>query len=314
MKILIFGKGQLGAAYKEYFDSKADQWPAEFALDVDIRDLAAVERIIKEKKPEAVINVAAQTNLDWCEKNQVECFEVNTLGADNVARACQEAGIYLAHMSSGCMQESKTASEIHGEADTPNPLSFYSWTKVWAENLLGERAQKRGVAADMPTPLQVLILRPRQLLSAKVSPRNALAKMLTYDKFVDTPNSCTVVEDLMLATEELIKQKATGVFNVANPGVTSPFEIATLLKELIKPEMRFEKITKEELNKMTLAKRIDSVLSTKKLEGVGIKMPPLNKRLREIILQLKENLASPEGQAVMEATKKETEAKLGLKH
>lgn len=312
MKILIFGAGQFGAAYKEYFDKKQEEWQASIVTGVDIRDLEQVRHVVKEALPEIIINVAARTNLDWCEQNQLECFHVNTLGADNVGRACQEQGVYLVHMSSGCLQESKTAQEIHSEEDIPDPLSFYSWTKVWAENLLQERAQKRGIAAEMTAPLKVLILRPRQPLSAKVSPRNALAKMLTYTKFVDTPNSCTIVDDLMRATEELIKKNATGVFNVVNQGITSPYEIALFLKEIIKPEMRFEKIIKEELNKMTLAKRIDSVLSTKKLESIGIRLPEIHSRLREIVLHLKENLTSAKGQEVMKEVEEETKAKLSL--
>lgn len=310
MKILIFGHGQLGTVYKEYFDKKPREWQAEFAEGVDICDLEAVRQALIQLKPEVVLNVAAQTNLDWCEVNQLECVRVNTLGADNVGRACQEAGIYLVHMSSGCIQESKTADEIHSEEDSPNPLSFYSWTKVWAENLLLDRQQGRGIGADIGKPLKILILRPRQLLSAKINPRNALAKMLTYNQFVDTPNSCTVIEDLLWATAELIKKNITGVYNVVNPGVTTPYEIVLLLKEIIKPEMKIELISKEELNKMTLAKRIDSVLSVKKLEALGIRLPEIRVRLREVIAELGENLKGSQGAEIMKKVEEETKLKL----
>ncbi len=300
-KILIFGRGQLGTFYKDHFESKG----VEVATPkVDIRNLDAVREAVTEACPDVVVNCAAKTNIDWCEQNKTEAFEVNTLGADNVAAAADEAGKYLLHISSGCVQESLTADDVKNEEDKPNPLCYYSWTKVWAENLIEDRAIRRG--------LKALVLRPRQLLSSMASPRNAFVKMLTYSKFIDTPNSCTVVEDLMDATWRLLEQDATGLVNVVNPGVTSPYRIAMSLKELIKPDMEIERISKDELNSMTLAKRIDAVLSTDRLEGYGIMLRPVDERLPEIVAMLKENLARGSGKEIMDKTAAETKEKLAL--
>src|SRR6185295_1185684 len=101
MKILIFGKGQLGQAYRDYFSEQPDT-KAEIAKDVDIRSAKAVADAIERDKPDIVINAAAKTNLDWCETNPQDCFDVNTLGADTVALACQKAGVRLVHISTGC--------------------------------------------------------------------------------------------------------------------------------------------------------------------------------------------------------------------
>jgi dTDP-4-dehydrorhamnose reductase len=226
------------------------------------------------------------------------------LGADNVAAATEQAGKYLVHVSSGCVQESLTADDVKTEDDVPNPLCYYAWTKVWAENLIEDRMDRRG--------LKALILRPRQLLSSMASPRNALVKMLTYSKFIDTPNSCTVVEDLMDVTSRLIEMDAEGLFNVANPGVTSPYRIAMTLKDTIKPDMVLEKISKDELNSMTLAKRIDCVLSIDRLEELGVTMRSVEERLPEIVTKLNENLGRGSGQEIMQKTAEETEEKLAL--
>lgn len=301
-KILIFGGGgQLGQFYKNYFENKGVQ--VEMPV-LDVRDEVVVRSVVQLSPPNVVINLAARTDIDWCEKNKLEAFSINTLGAGTVAKACAELEIYLLHMSSGCIQESKNVAEIHTEDDPPSPLCFYSWTKVWAENLVLDCVKKQG--------LKVLVLRPRQLLSSVASPRNALTKMLTYTKFIDTANSCTVIEDLMWVTEELLKQQATGIYNVTNPGVITPYQIALLLKEIIKPDMEVTKISKEELNRMTLAKRIDAVLSTTKLNSLGIYLPEIHTRLREILIALKNNLASETGKAVLSETLSQTQKKLSL--
>ncbi len=300
MKILILGKGQIGQAYKEFFTAKNIE--SEIAEGVDIRKLDEVKNAITTLHADIVINTAAKTNLDWCEMNQLECFDTNTLGADTVGKACQELGVYLVHVSTGCIQASSTPEEAHKETDPPTPTSFYSWTKYWADEMLMLRHNRDG--------LKVLIVRPRQPVSAIASPRNAFTKMLTYNKFIDTPNSLTVVEDLLDVTAQLIEKNATGIYNVANPGVMSPYKVALLLKELVKPDLEVNIISKDELNSMTYAKRIDSVLDTSKLESLGITLKPAEQRLREILPIFKENLASHN--EVLENTIKETEYKLNL--
>ena len=299
MTVLIFGRGQLGTYYKDYFEQRGD---TVVNPRVDIREASAVTQAITEVKPDVVINAAAKTDIDWCEQNQMECFAVNTLGADTIAAACEAQGVYLYHISSGCIQESKSIDEVHTEEDPVGPICFYAWTKVWAENLLMQRMQRGS--------LKVLILRPRQLLSATVSPRNAITKMLTYTTFINTPNSCTIVEDLMDVTGRLVDTRTTGVFNVVNPGVTTPLEIAHMLKEIINPEMEITEISKEKLNTMTLAERVDCVLSGEKLANLGIELKEIHERLREILILFKANLATEDSTEAMEKTRQDTQRKL----
>ncbi len=302
MNVLIFGRGQLGTYYKEYFESRGD---TVVAPKVDITEADAVMQAVVDATPDFVINAAAKTDIDWCEQNRGECFAVNTLGADNIGAACEQRGVYLYQISSGCVQKSVDGQPIHTEDDPVGPLCFYAWTKVWAEELLLHRMNTG--------TLKVLILRPRQLLSATVSPRNAITKFLTYNKFIDTKNSCTIVEDLMDVTGALVDDRVTGVYNVVNPGIITPFEIATMLKEIVKPEMEFTKIDKEELNAMTLAERVDCVLSGEKLEGLGFQLKEIHERLREILVLFKQNMENEASQDAMEKTKQDTEHKLSLK-
>lgn len=300
-RVLIFGRGQLGSFYRALFEAQGCEVEIP---EGDIRDEAFISGAVSAAQPDLIVNTVAKTNIDWCEMNKEEAFRINTLGADAVAKAAEERGVYLVHLSSGCVQESLTADVVHSEEDAPHPLCYYSWTKVWAENLLTERAH-RG-------KLKVLLLRPRQLLSAMVSPRNALVKMMTYSKFIDTANSCTIVEDLMEVTRALVAKDATGLYNVVNPGVTTPFRIAEAIKTHLKPEMSFTKISKEDLNRMTLAKRIDCVLSGAKLEAEGIVLKPIDQRLVDILGVLKHNLETAEADATLRRTEEETREKLAL--
>ncbi len=304
-KILIVGNGFLGSQYAEFFAQNGYEVSTVSRDQMDVADYTSALQTITTIGPDIVLNASGKTDIDWCEKNMHSAMAVNTIGADNVANVCEKNGIYLVHISSGCVQESVNANDVHREDDAVSPVCFYSWTKVFAEQLISHRTTHG--------ELQALILRPRQLLSAKLTPRNALAKMLSYTQFIDTDNSCTIVPDLLSATLTLIEKHATGIINVVNSGVTSPYKIALQLKKLIAGDMECRIISKKELNEMTLAERIDSVLSCEKLETYGVVLPSISERVQDIIIEFKRGLMSPEGEIMMRIIRGETKAKLGLK-
>lgn len=302
-KILIFGKGQLGNAYKNYLISKGDD---VIIAEADIRNINEVEQAIKKATPSVVMNLAAKTALDWCEeeKNRLETFEVNTMGADNIGNICAKKNIYFVHMSSGCIYHSDNLDQVYKESDLPSPRAFYSWTKVWAENLLNSRTKFED--------LKVLILRPRQLISSELSTRNALIKLATYNKFINIPQSATVVEDLLDASYKMIKQRITGTINTVNSGLISPYRIAELVKEYLFPQMEFKEISNEELYRIVFAKRVATILDTSKLKILGLEMPNIEIRIIETLKILKEKLNTDEGIKILKTAGKETKEKFSL--
>jgi 3,5-epimerase/4-reductase len=296
-KVLLFGNGQIGNFYLKYFTDKGIE--AQIAKDVDIRKFDEVTQAIDSYQPTVVINTAAMTNLEWCGEHRLEAFDVNVLGAATVAKACDIKGIYFIHFSSGCIFSSIDGKDAKVETDVPNPSSYYGWTKVWSEEM---------VTSERSENFKCLILRPRQPVSAQLSPKNMLVKMLTFSKFIDTANSGTVIEDLMDWTDQLIDKQVTGVLHVANTGWTTPYDIGLMIKEFILPDLEPEKISKAELDKMTPNTRVDTVLDVSKLESLGIQVKPYQERLREIIKQLGENIKATDKETIREHLEKTAEA------
>ncbi len=290
-KVLIFGGGQIGNFYKNYFSGKGDtvQIALEGDKETDIRDADAVAKAIDAFKPTVVINTAALTNLEYCGTHRLEAFDVNVLGAATLAKVCDEKDVYLIHFSSGCIFSSVDGKDAKTEIDTPNPSSYYGWTKVWSEQM---------VMFERSSDFKCLILRPRQPVSTQLSHKNMLVKMLTFSKFIDTANSGTVIEDLMEWTDQLIDKQATGVYHVANTGYTTPYDIGLLIKEFILPDLEPEKISKAELDKMTPNTRVDTVLNVDKLEAAGITVTPYQERLRDVVKKLGENIKSADKEEI----------------
>jgi|GEM_PF-1947 len=293
--ILIFGKGQIGTMYQNYFGKKGYK---VILTGTDITDKSAVLNQIKRTKADFVINTAGKTNLEWIDSNKLESFNVNALGTNNIAEACEELGVFFLHLSSGCIFESDSPEDSKKEEDIPNPRAFYSKTKVWAEELILSKKN-----------LDYLILRPRQPVSSEVSEKNMLVKMLTFSAFIGEEggwNSGTVLEDMMETTEALLKKGITGVLHVANDGYTTPYKIGLLLKKYINPNMNFKKITHAELDEMTPVKRVATILDVSKLKKLGIQVENYEKRLEEIIITLKENLEKKGALKILQKTEATT--------
>ena len=279
-KIIIYGTGQIGTLYKDFFDEKLLD---SVLLPTNITNSSALEKDVRKYKPSIIINTAAQTNLEWCSQNKLKTFKDNVLGADTVAKVCDQYGIYYIYFSSGCIFESKNERDTKKEDDIPNPGSYYAWTKVWSENL---------IRFEKSEDFRYLILRPRQPISTEVHYKNMLMKMLTFSRFIDTPNTGTVIEDLLDWTLTFIKKKPVGILHVANEGWATPLEIGLLLKKYVLPSMRFKKITKKELDKITPNRRVDTVLDVSKLKSIvgAQNVVPYRNRLIYVVKKFGENI------------------------
>jgi UDP-glucose 4,6-dehydratase len=268
----------------------------------NVLDEGALKLAFAEHRPSVVVNTAAKTDIDWCETHRDATFKVNVLGSDNVAKLCAESGAYLVQFSSGCLQESRSPDDAKRESDAINPLCFYAWTKAWSEHLITDRCERDG--------LRAAFARPRLLMSSRLSNRNSILKLLTYSRFIDVAQSATVAEDMVSAVWRLVAQRATGAYNVANPGLISPWEVAGMLKETIAPELSPIRIPVEELNAFTRVRRIRTVLSTERLRERSIELPEIKASLQRVLLGLKARIGTAQGRRILAATRRDTRAKL----
>ncbi len=99
MRILITGAlGQLGTALQATLTD--DELALVDLPDVDITEREAIFTAVSQAKPQVVIHCAAYTDVDGCAKNPALAYQVNGLGTQNVALACQEFGAEMVHISS----------------------------------------------------------------------------------------------------------------------------------------------------------------------------------------------------------------------
>jgi dTDP-4-dehydrorhamnose reductase len=133
MKILVTGSnGQLGLELAEVLPERGHEVVALDRRSLDVADAEAVERVVEEHSPEIVINAAAYTNVDGCEKEKDLAYSVNALGPRNLAQNCERRGCELLHVSTNYVFDGESTGPYE-PFDPPNPISAYGRTKLAGE-------------------------------------------------------------------------------------------------------------------------------------------------------------------------------------
>ena len=137
LRWLITGnRGQLGSALEAQLAAAPD---AEIVAavdlpEVDVADAVAVEQLFTslEATPDVVVNAAAFTHVDRCEREPEAAERANAVAPGLLARACKRLGSTLVHVSTDYVFAGD-ADRPYREDDPPAPNSNYGRTKLRGE-------------------------------------------------------------------------------------------------------------------------------------------------------------------------------------
>ena len=133
MKWLITGaNGQLGRSLQDTLKVKGIEYIALSKSDLDVSDASRTKALFSELKPGVVLNAAAYTNVERAESEQIEAFEINAIGASNVAQASKTIGAKLVHFSTDYVFSGR--KNLPWEvSDLTEPASIYGKSKLAGE-------------------------------------------------------------------------------------------------------------------------------------------------------------------------------------
>ncbi len=271
MKVAIFGVGgQLGRAVAAAMATTHDVVSVEHAL-ADVRDEAAVAGVIRGAHPEWVVNCAAMTHVDRCENEPLGAFEVNALGARNVARACAAAGARLLHVSTDYGFDGEKKGP-YTEDDVARPINSYGMSKLAGEWFV--RAEGTAHAIVRTSGLygwyecrgkggnfaETILARARQGQPLRVVSDERL-----------TP---TFTEDLAAQIRAIVERGVPGgLYHATNAGACSWFEFASELLKLARVQASIQPIPASEWKSPT-RRPANSVLENRALAKLGIDRMP----------------------------------------
>ncbi|RLG08530.1 MAG: dTDP-4-dehydrorhamnose reductase [Thaumarchaeota archaeon] len=280
MKVLILGAtGQLGSALCSVLATELEVIAAT-RKEFDITDLTATRSFILATEPDVVINPAAYTDVDGCEKEREKAFLVNAIGARNVAIAAREVGAKLVHISTDYVFDgSKDGPYV--EYDPPHPLNVYGWSKLMGEQMVREQNPRS------------FILRVAWLYSS--SRKNFVKTMLRLAMereeirvVSDQRGTPTFVGDVAQQIKLLIETDYYGLYHCTSQGSCTRYEFAKEIFRLAGVPVKVVPVTSAEFP--TPARRPPhSVLENflLKVQGLDI-MPHWKESLAAQIQRIKE--------------------------
>jgi len=184
-------------------------------MDISDKDLLP---IIKDFKPQIIVNFASETHVDNSIKDSYDFIVSNTLGTANLLDACRDFNIKLCHIST---------DEVYGpandrpfnEKDRLNPMNPYSVTKAAADMMI--KAYKNTHKIDY------VIIRPSNNYGPNQNKEKFVPKLisciLNETKFPlyglgDQKREWTYVEDTASITRKIIlnEKKWNSIYNISS--------------------------------------------------------------------------------------------------
>ena len=211
-RILVTGAGgQLGSEFSSLLPGSTTRLLARDRLDV--RDAGAVDEAMSAFAPELVIHAAAMTDVDACETDPEGARTVNAVGAENVARACRDAGAAMVYISTTYVFDGEKTAP-YDESDKTNPINVYGATK-----LDGEEAVRRLLEHHYLVRTSTLYGRRRRNFVTALAEAAGTREQLRYvDDQRVTPTSTA---DLAAAIMELVEAGSFGTYHLVNEGETT---------------------------------------------------------------------------------------------
>jgi dTDP-4-dehydrorhamnose reductase len=219
--VLLGSRGMIGSALAKQFGSSA--FTAYSHQELDITDYAALEKVFLRAKPQLVLNAAAFTRVDDCEKFRETAFLVNSQAPGHLAELCKKYDAFLVHFSTDYIFDGGEGRPYY-EDHPSNPINYYGTTK-W-----------EGDKKIMSSGCGYLILRTCWIFGKngdnyvkKVLKRAVAGAKLQAP--MDQVGSPTYAEDVANAISRLLSAQAAGIYNFSNHGLCNRHEQALTILE-----------------------------------------------------------------------------------
>jgi len=237
-KVFITGcGGMLGKAVYERFSPHCQV----LATDIDVNepwlehgDVIDFQKILEKASkfgPDLIINLAALTDLEYCEKNPEITWKTNALGAENMALISKRLDATHIYISTAGIFDGK--QEYYNDFDRPNPISIYAKSKYYGEMVVEKMLDNYfifragwmmggGIEKDKKFINKIF----KQILDGKKG-------LFVVDDKLGTP---TYTVNFAEAMFEIVQTELFGLYNMVCEGSCSRYEVALEFIKLLELE------------------------------------------------------------------------------
>lgn len=272
-KVYIAGcGGMLGSdVYSVFKDNGYDVLATDIDLNDDwleygdVRDYEEIRKQIVKFNPNIIINLAALTDLEFCELNEENSWLTNAMGCENLCNISLELDIPYVYISTAGIYDGK--QDVYNDFHEPNPISVYAKSKYYGEKYA------------LMTNRKSYVFRAGWMMGGYRKDKKFISKIM---KKIKNGEDLKVVDD-KLGTPTYTKDFAHsilkhyenklpyGLYNMVCGGDVSRFDVAKEMLSILNVNNSITSIDSSDINQEYFAPRPKSEkLINLKLDRLGV--------------------------------------------
>ncbi|MDT9027893.1 dTDP-4-dehydrorhamnose reductase [Rossellomorea yichunensis] len=267
MRILVNGAGgQLGSDFIRSVPRNGVEVIGKHKKEWNILDPRETRDCIQEIRPDICIHCAAYTKVDQSESIPDLAYEINDLGTQIVAEACQKWKVKMVFFSTDYVFAGDQA-EGYKEDGMRKPINIYGKSKARGEEKVQEICD------------EWLILRTSWLYAKKGhnfvnTIRNKILQGDHLKVVNDQIGSPTFTEHVVDRTIQLLERGGKGIFHLSHQGKCSWYDLALAIGRAMNKDVEIQPISSEELSQAAKRPKYSQLIDTRLQEYQVEPMPP----------------------------------------
>ena len=239
-------------------------------IQLDITDKTAVERVLTEVKPDAVIHCAAWTAVDAAEdeENKEKVYAVNVTGTRNIAEVCKKIDCKMVYISTDYVFNGQGTEPRKADCKDFAPLNYYGQTKLEGELAVAELLDKFFIVRIA----WVFGLNGKNFIKTMINVGKKYDTVRVVNDQIGTP---TYTYDLARLVVDMVETEKYGYYHATNEGgYISWYDFCCEFYKQYGLTTKVIPVTTEEYGLSKAARPFNSRLDKSKLKEMGFEPLP----------------------------------------
>lgn len=256
--------------------------------DFDITDLEQVKRYMSFRSikysTNYIVHLAAETDVDLCERNPDHAYLTNTTGTQNMVYMAMQLNVPLLYTSTVGIFGGDGSVGPFTEFDPPYPANVYGMSKLFGERTVRDHLCK------------YFIIRPGWMMGGGLKKDKKFVGKITRQildgrkeiaAVSDVIGSPTYAKDLIKNIAALLKTQYWGTYHCTNQDCMSRWDMARLICSELAPKIRVRAVEWDYFD-LPAQRAMSECSENKVLQSRGLDMMPDAKNgLRRYLQEIK---------------------------